>query len=236
MAIKAVLFDLDGTLLPMDQDAFVKLYFGSLAKKLAPLGYEPEKLISAIWAGTKAMVKNDGSRTNEKAFWDFFATLFGENARQDEPHFDAFYRTDFVNAKAACGYTEKAAELVQAVKEKGLRAALATNPIFPDIATSQRIEWAGLNKADFELYTTYENSSFCKPNPAYYQAILAQMGLKGEECVMIGNDAVEDVAAMHCGMQVFLITDCLLNKGDVDISAIPHGSFDDAIRFVKTLK
>lgn len=235
MAIKAVLFDLDGTLLPMDQDAFVKLYFGSLAKKLAPRGYEAEKLISAIWGGTKAMVKNDGSRTNEQVFWDFFTALFGENARQDEPHFDAFYRTDFVNAKAACGYTEKAAELVQAVKEKGLRTALATNPIFPDIATSQRIEWAGLNKADFELYTTYENSSFCKPNPAYYQAILDRMGLQGEECLMIGNDAVEDVAAMRCGMQVFLITDCLLNGDKADITAVPHGSFDDAIQFVKNL-
>ena len=35
MNIKAVLFDLDGTLLPMDQDIFVKSYFGLLAKKLS---------------------------------------------------------------------------------------------------------------------------------------------------------------------------------------------------------
>lgn len=235
MAIKAVLFDLDGTLLPMDQDAFVKLYFGSLAKKLAPLGYEPEKLIGAIWAGTRAMIKNDGSVTNEEAFWQCFDGIFGTDARKDEPHFDAFYRNEFINARGACGYTEKAAQLVQAVKEKGLRCALATNPIFPDIATSQRIIWAGLEKEDFELYTTYENARFCKPNPAYYQDILDKMGLKGEECVMIGNDAVEDVAAMQCGMQVFLITDCLLNKGNADISAVPQGGFDEAIAFVKAL-
>lgn len=235
MAIKAVLFDLDGTLLPMDQDAFVKLYFGSLAKKLAPLGYEPEKLIGAIWAGTKAMIKNDGSVTNEEAFWQCFDGIFGKDARKDEPHFDAFYRNEFINAKGACGYTEKAAQLVRAVKEKGLRCALATNPIFPDIATSQRILWAGLEKEDFELYTTYENARFCKPNPAYYRDILDKMGLKGEECVMIGNDAVEDVAAMQCGMQVFLITDCLLNKGNADISAVPQGGFDEAIAFVKAL-
>ncbi len=235
MAIKAVLFDLDGTLLPMDQDAFVQHYFGSLAQKLAPMGYDPEKLIGAIWAGTKAMIKNDGTVTNEEAFWQCFATIFGENARKDEPHFDAFYRNEFINAKAACGYNEKAALLVGAVKEKGLRAVLATNPIFPDVSTSRRIQWAGLDKNDFELYTTYENSRFCKPNPAYYQEILDQLGLKGEECVMIGNDAVEDVAAMQCGMQVFLITDCLLNKTNADISAIPQGTFDDAIAFVKTL-
>lgn len=235
MPIKAVLFDLDGTLLPMDQDLFVKYYFGSLAKKLAPLGYEPEQLVSAIWQGTRAMVKNDGSKTNEQVFWDCFAALFGEKARQDEPRFEEFYRTDFVCAKAACGYTEKAAQLVGTVKEKGLRCALATNPIFPDIATSQRIQWAGLNKGDFELYTTYENARHCKPNPAYYQDILEKMGLEGSECVMIGNDAVEDVAAQQAGMQVFLIDDCLLNGDKVDMDTIPHGNFDDAIRFVKAL-
>ena len=235
MPIKAVLFDLDGTLLPMDQDAFVKLYFGNLAKKMAPLGYDPEKLVASIWGGTKAMVKNDGSCTNEEAFWRYFASLFGEEARKDEPHFDAFYRTDFEKARASCGYNEKAAQLVKAVKEKGLRCALATNPIFPDIATSQRIQWAGLSKGDFELYTTYENARHCKPNPAYYQDILEKMGLEGSECVMIGNDAVEDVAAQQAGMQVFLIDDCLLNGDKVDMDTIPHGNFDDAIRFVKAL-
>ena len=61
--IKAVLFDLDGTLLPMDQDVFTKGYFKFLIKKAAPYGYEPEKLISSIWQGTAAMVKNTGPVT-----------------------------------------------------------------------------------------------------------------------------------------------------------------------------
>ena len=51
MAIKAVLFDLDGTLLPMDMNAFMKIYFGGLSKALAPYGYEPKSLIDAVWAG-----------------------------------------------------------------------------------------------------------------------------------------------------------------------------------------
>lgn len=48
MKITTVLFDLDGTLLPMDQDVFIKDYFGRLARKLAPYGYEPKKLIEAV--------------------------------------------------------------------------------------------------------------------------------------------------------------------------------------------
>ena len=50
MYLTTVLFDLDGTLLPMDQEAFTTGYFKLLAKKLAPHGYEPKSLVDAIWA------------------------------------------------------------------------------------------------------------------------------------------------------------------------------------------
>ena len=70
--ITTVLFDLDGTLLPMDNDAFTKGYFKLLAAKLAPHGYEPRRLVDAIWAGTAAMVQNDGTCTNQERFWQSF--------------------------------------------------------------------------------------------------------------------------------------------------------------------
>ena len=75
--IKAILFDLDGTLLPMDQDEFTKGYFKLLAAKLAPYGYEPKTLIDTVWAGTAAMVKNTGAQTNEAAFWERFSRTYG---------------------------------------------------------------------------------------------------------------------------------------------------------------
>ena len=135
MKITTILFDLDGTLLPMDQDQFVKYYFGLLVKKLAPLGYDPELLVQGIWKGTGAMVKNDGDLSNEDAFWNCFNQLMGKNAREDEPHFRQFYENEFNGAQAACGFNPKAAEAVKAIKEKGFRVALATNPIFPAIAS-----------------------------------------------------------------------------------------------------
>ena len=235
MNIKAVLFDLDGTLLPMDMDKFIKAYFGGLAKRLAPLGYDPEKLVAAIWKGTGAMVKNDGSKLNEEAFWDTFAGIFGESVRADEPEFDAFYREDFDKVQAVCGYDPKARAAVDAIKAKGYRVALATNPIFPSIATEKRMRWAGFEPSDFEFFTTYENSSFCKPNTNYYKMVVDRLGLSPEECLMVGNDATEDIAAEKLGMKVFLLTDCLINKDDIDISKYPGGSFDDLIEYVKNL-
>ena len=234
MSIQVIMFDLDGTLLPMDQEVFVKAYFGGLAAKLAPRGYEPKQLINSIWAGTKAMVKNNGAKTNAAVFWDAFSAIYGEQVRQDEPHFEEFYRTDFQKAKEVCGFDPKAAQTVHALKAAGYRIVLATNPIFPAIATESRIRWAGLEPEDFELYTTYENIGFCKPNPAYYQEIMARLGVKPEECLMVGNDVAEDMVAGTLGAKVFLLTDCLINSKDADISAYPQGSFDELMQYIGT--
>ena len=233
--ITTVLFDLDGTLLPMDQDEFVKYYFGLLAKKVAPLGYDPTTLPGNIWSGTAAMVKNDGSCTNEAAFWKRFAAIYGEDVRKDEPVFRHFYENEFNGARAACGFNPKSAETVAAIKARGLRVALATNPIFPAVATESRIRWAGLQPCDFELYTTYENSCHCKPNPAYFQDVAAALRVLPTECLMVGNDATEDLAAEALGMKVFLLTDCLINKDGRDITPYPQGSFDDLLRYIDSL-
>lgn len=231
--IKTILFDLDGTLLPMDQDEFVKVYFGHLARKLAPHGYQPEELIGAIWKGINAMVKNDGICTNEEAFWQCFCEVFGEHALADKPVFEEFYQNEFQKAADICGKNPEARSLVLSLKERGYRVVLATNPIFPQIATESRIRWAGLEPSDFELYTTYENCHFCKPNLAYYEEILQKIGCKADECVMIGNDVAEDMVVWKLGMEVFLLTDCLINQTGEDISGYPHGSFEELQKYLE---
>lgn len=233
MKIKAVLFDLDGTLLPMDQNVFVKAYFSGIAKRLARRGYESEKLINTIWLGTGAMVKNNGEKTNEEVFWQVFEKNYGKDPRLEEPYFEEFYREDFDDVQKSCGFTEKAEETVSILKKLGLRLVLATNPIFPQIATQKRIAWAGLKPDDFELYTTYENCRFCKPNLNYYKDILEKLDLSAEQCLMVGNDYDDDIVAEKLGMKVFLLTDCLINKNGADISSFPQGSFNDLIEYIK---
>ena len=235
MAITTVLFDLDGTLLPMDQEVFVKTYFGLLAKALAPHGYEPQQLIQAVWSGTKAMQVNDGSKTNEQAFWDTCGAMMGEARRADEPLFRSFYENQFNQVSAVCGFDPRAARVVARLKEKGLKVALATNPLFPGIATRSRIAWTGLKPEDFLLYTVYENSCHCKPNPDYYRDVVTALGVSPEECLMVGNDVAEDMIARTLGMEVFLLTDCIINKNGEDISRYPHGSFDELLAYIEKL-
>ncbi len=235
MKIKAVLFDLDGTLLPMDQNVFLKAYFGGLAKRLAPLGYDPKKIIESIWQGSAAMVENNGEKTNEEVFWNRFSEIYGKDAREDEPYFEAYYREDFDAVKSVCGYNPDAVRAVKSIKSLGLRVALATNPLFPRIATEKRIKWAGVDVLDFELVTTYENSCFCKPNPKYYKNILERMNLLPYETLMVGNDVSDDMIARTLGMRGFLITDNLINKENEDISNYPNGSFDKLMEYIKSI-
>lgn len=233
--ITTILFDLDGTLLPMDQDAFVRLYIGLLCRYFAPHGYDPKQLSDGLMLGIKVMYKNDGSCTNEEAFWKAFTSVVGDHVREDMPLFDQFYRTEFAGAKASCGCDPRAKEAISAIKALGYRVALATNPLFPAVATHSRIGWAGLEVGDFELVTTYENSTYCKPNPAYYLEVAKRLGVSPEECLMVGNDAQEDMAAGLAGMQVFLLTDCLINRKDADIAQWPNGSFDALLDHIKNL-
>ena len=235
MKITTVLFDLDGTLLPMDQDEFVRSYFKLLAKKVAPLGYDPASLIDNIWAGTAAMVKNDGSRKNEEAFWAQFAKVYGDKVYDDIPVFDKFYAEEFNLAKDVCGFAPNAKKIVDGLCERGFEVILATNPIFPPVATLSRISWAGLSAESFSLITNYSNSSYCKPNPKYYEEILSKIGKAPEECLMVGNDVEEDMVAQSLGMKVFLLTDCIINKKDRDISVYPHGGFDDLAAYLQTI-
>jgi FMN phosphatase YigB (HAD superfamily) len=185
------------------------------------------------------MVKNDGTKTNEALFWQVFSSVYGEEkAKADESYFDAFYNSPdgFDKVREVMGFAPLASEAVLLVKELGLRPILATNPVFPSIATEKRIKWAGLSPEDFELITSYENSRHTKPNPAYYTDVAAALGVDPGACLMVGNDVGDDMAAEKVGMKVFLLDDCLINKGGEDISKYPHGSFTELLRYVESIR
>ena len=92
-----------------------------------------------------------------------------------------------------------------------------------------------MEPSDFEIYTTYENIGFSKPNPSYYLEVAKILGVKPEECLMVGNDVTEDMVAETIGMKVFLLTDCLINREDKDISEYNHGNFDDLISYIEKI-
>ena len=233
MSLKAILFDLDGALLPVDQDVFTKQYFKLLAGKMSNYGYEPNKLIESVLARTTDMVKNNGEESNEKIFWKRFFSIYGNKAEDDMALFNEFYAADFQKLKDVCGFNDKVKGVIEQIKQTGVRLVVATNPLFPRLATESRIRWAGLEPNDFELVTTYENSCYSKPNPNYYLDIVKKLGLNANECLMVGNNVKEDMVAKNIGMKVFLLTDMLENNDNQDISIYPNGNFDDLLKFIE---
>lgn len=230
--LKAVFFDLDSTLLPMNEEEFTKGYFKLLCKKLMPLGYESEKIVSAIWDGTKRMVKNDGTKTNEEVFWDRFAEIYGEDKLKDKDIVNAFYTQEFGETKRFCEPNLYAKTLVDLVKGLGLKVVLATNPIFPLDGIDTRLGFIGLRKADFDYISSYEVSHYSKPNPKYYVEILNKLGLKPEEVLMFGNSETEDAeAATAAGIKTYLVGEHLLLKGES--TSFPCLRFDEVEGIIK---
>lgn len=226
--ITTVMLDLDGTLLPFEQDDFVKLYFGGLCKVTAPLGYEPKALVADVWEATGAMVRNDGSRTNHDAFWEVFRA---KNAGKTdiESICDDFYVHEFDDVKLCLKYKISRKSLIEQFHKAGLDVILATNPIFPICAVETRLAWVGLSKEDFSYITSYENSHFSKPNSKYFVEILEKRGKSAEECVMIGNSVPEDIVPTKAlGIKSYLIPEFLENPDSVDIGGFKAFTLDGA--------
>ena len=234
--IKAVLFDLDGTLLPLDQNEFIKAYFKGLVTALTPLGEDPKTLEAAVWQGTYAMIKNDGSKTNEQAFFDHFASICPDvDMQRFRTLAENYYASEYTKLATLTNPTPLAREAVELSAKNGRHVVLATNPLFPAEAQYTRVRFAGLEPEDFEFVTTYTSDSYAKPNPEYYLSICERLGVKPEECLMVGNDEAEDMhAASSVGMSCYLIDDCAL-RSDKHPWTGEHGSFGELIEKLKNI-
>lgn len=210
--LKAVFFDLDGTLLPLDEDQFVKVYFGKLSEKMANYGYNKEKLIDCIWAGTKLMYQNDGKKDNFEVFWEYFESIYGNEKLDDIKIFDEFYYNEFKETKKVCKDNPYARIIIDECKKLNLETYLTTNPIFPLHGTQTRMGFVDLKLDDFTLVTSYENSRFTKPNPEYFKEILELSGLNSDEVILFGNNTYEDgECSLACGIKCYLVGDYIIN-------------------------
>lgn len=233
MSIKAILYDMDGTLLPMDMKEFTDRYLKLLAQRMMKYGIAPDVFVKAMWAGCDEMVVNDGTRTNRDAFWARFEQIAGVDRATLEPDTDEFYTTDFHKSKSATKENPYLQEAIRISREKAPIVALATNPLFPMVAQESRLSWVGGNVDQFDLITSYETDSFAKPNPKYYESVCERLNVQPEECLMIGNDVDEDMyPASSLGMQCYLVTDTMI-EGKKHVWEGARGTFAELIEYLK---
>ncbi|ACA58736.1 HAD family hydrolase [Candidatus Desulforudis audaxviator] len=232
MPCKYLLLDLDGTLLPMDKEKFLRGYVQAVAAKMAP-HLAPERFVKHLLAATRAMIENlDPKLTNAEVFrTDFFARS-GLPEKETMAIFERFYREDFPKLASLTSTTPLARAVCTQALERGIELVVATNPIFPRMAIEERLRWAGVGDLPFRLVTVYENMHFCKPRPQYYQEILDLLGAGPADCLMAGNDPEEDLVAGDLGIRTFLVTDCLITRDGCDRRPDFSGRLSDLLTFI----
>jgi FMN phosphatase YigB (HAD superfamily) len=222
----------------MSQSAFISVYFTELGKVFARMGMDTAQAIQAVWTGTKAMIRNDGSCFNSERFWAAFSASLGLTAAQAqdvEAACDAFYTNEFDSVKSILTPQDTSKRLVRAMAAKGFTVVLATNPLFPLCGVETRLRWIGLELTDFAWVTHYANSTYCKPNLGYYREVLGKIGKEPERCLMAGNNPAEDMCIRDLGADTFLVTDCLENEAGTDTADYRRGTLLDLEHYLMSL-
>ncbi len=230
-----ILFDLDGTLLPIDIDFFLKGYLTEVGLYFED-SVDPNKMAKAIMTATGAMVANlDPSVSNLDAFREAFEPLVGKPWDEIWPNFLAFYREEFPKLKRFVPSGDGAADVVEKCLSAGYDIVLATNPMFPECAIRERMKWCGVEGFPWRLVTTLEIMHFCKPNLEYYMEIVKIAGLDPKSSIMVGNDVDEDMVAKRLGMKTYLVEDHVIDRGG-GLEPDYRGRLQDFPSFLESLR
>ncbi|MFX0040955.1 MAG: HAD family hydrolase [Promethearchaeota archaeon] len=229
--IKAILFDLDNTLLDIDLDKFIPEYLRLLAQSVSHL-IPPKKFISKILKASKAIEENNGRKKNEEVYADIFFPLEGYSREAIKPYFDKFYEQDFSKLRQYSRKKPEARAVLQKAFEKGYDVIIATTPLLPATAIEQRLEWADVADFPYRLITTIENSHATKSltHLLYYDQILDKIGYPADACLMVGDED-KDLVAKRCGMKTFLIE----HKNKKFGPEIPEPTYKGSLSDLKSL-
>ncbi|WP_097025570.1 HAD family hydrolase [Clostridium peptidivorans] len=232
--MNTILFDLDGTLLSMDAEEFEKSYFNEIGKSFSDL-MEPMELGKHIWGATKAMVSSLDERTNEEVFMEDFNIRVNNRLHEFMYRFDDFYDNEFLRVQNSVNPEEHMIKSVKMLKEKGYNVVVVTNPLFPIKAIHHRIRWAGFEPEDFTYITSFEKNHYCKPQIKFYEEVLKDINKTSEECLMVGNDTVEDLVAKNIGIKTYLINNNILNKSQKSYITDYEGNYEEFYKFIESL-
>ena len=239
--IQVILTDLDGTLLDVDMDFFIPAYLEEMRQFGVRQGFLPEdtNLVPLVYDGTAAMFRRaDNDQTNEQVFMERFFQdpWFGSRQEEARVFFNRFYEEVFPRLGHLCRPFPFAREVVQAMFDTGLPVALATSPVFPMSAIDARLEWAGVKDFPWLFKTAYDNMHTCKPRTVYYEEAARMAGVRPENCLMIGNDTLDDLSSGKIGMTTFLLEEAVLDRAKGANQPDYHGRAAELLAFLKNLR
>ncbi|NQT26325.1 HAD family hydrolase [candidate division KSB1 bacterium] len=204
--IEAVLFDIDNTLILFDETKFFEAYISKLTPVYVDV-FSPEEFYKRLIGGSRAMLRNNGQKSNADYYMNTFCHGMGEKREEFWNRFERFYDTEFDAFSDLVTPIEGVSEIFNEIHEIGLKIVIASHPLWPERVQQIRLNWAGLDGFPYDWITHIENTKYCKPQVEYYQEISDSIQIPPEKCLMVGNDPVNDMVAGLAGMKTYLVTD-----------------------------
>ncbi len=227
MDIKAVLFDLDNTLNHIQEKVFLKTYLDEAGKFFADL-MSPEEFVQRQMTVAAGYVTNNGDQSISECFKREFSKGLPCSGDEIWNRMIRFIHTAFPKFESLFQPHEGAVETVDELRKKGIRLVIASNPMWPGEIQIMRLKWAGLDPDHFDYITDAENSGYVKPRIEYYLEICRAIGLEPSQCLMVGDDPVNDGIAKTAGM-IFYLVENEKSDNEKEISHMLRTTVDEDI-------
>lgn len=229
---QAVLFDLDGTLLQVQMHTFIPKYISAFHHCCQDLvSHQP--LQEAMRAGIHLLLETqDGVCTNHQRLFDFVATQLGLDSALLQHRYADFLASNYEFLASEIEPLAMANALVEICTRAKIKVVLATNPVFPRSLIEARCRWGGIDVTAFDLVTSMENSRYCKPQLGYFYDLAAQLGLAPQNCLMVGNDTIHDLAAGETGMTTWLVDPWIMVRKGLNFTPHFRGNHEELRDFL----
>lgn len=229
--IKAVLLDLDDTLLhyPHGGTSVVGEYMALLRRF-----FHQETDFTDLSRNLAGIIRkinpnDDPTQSNYRRYWEALGPVLPQSVTPEtlENALNRFYVDYYPELNQFSEPIDIVPGLVEGLLERGYQVVIATNPLYPQYVIEMRTRWAGLDPAAFARVTYMENSHFAKPQPHYYEEIMAHIGYEPYEAIMVGDNWRNDIIpAAHVGMRTFWIENRFA-RPDQSVKPDGQGSLND---------
>lgn len=211
ISTKAVIFDLDGTLLDTIQDLYL-----SCNHAMNEVGSK-ERTLEEV----RAFVGNGYPRLIELCLENGKENPLYDKAVESGKKWYSIHCND--NTKPYDGILE----VLETLSSKGIKSAIVSNKPDPQVKDLCKIYFSKYITTDFAIGENEKNGIKRKPYPDSLNKVLQLMGISKEEAIYVGDSDVDIMTAKNAGLRCisvcwgFRSKEFLLENGATNIISAP---------------